>query len=217
MIALLFMKELSERIPNKNIRAFNGKPLFYWILSTLSSISVVSTIVVDTDSSVIASMVKKEFPKIIILNRQENLKGTHITANTLIKSMLSRIDGDIFLQTHVTNPLLKHNTIKKAISLYDNNVDMFDSLLGVTAHSAPFYYKNGTPINHAPDIILQTQNIEPLYEDNSNLYIFSRNVFSKYGRIGNQPYMYPISRLEGIDIDTEDDWTIAELLHMKGE
>jgi CMP-N-acetylneuraminic acid synthetase len=217
MIALLFMKEISERLPNKNTMIFNGKPLFYWILSTLSVIPDISNIVIDTDSPTIKCMINKEFPKIIVLNRQEHLKGNHITANKLIESMLDRIGGDIFLQTHVTNPLLKPNTIMDAICVYKRNIDVFNSLFGVTVHKAPFYFKNGTPINHTPNIILQTQKIEPLYEDNSNLYIFSRNVFNVYGRIGNHPYMYPISKIEGIDIDTEDDWIAAELLHGKGE
>ena len=216
MIALLFMKEISERVPYKNIKVFNGKPLFYWVLSTLTSMSVISDIVIDTDSDLIASMVKKEFSNIRVLNRQKHLKGNHITANTLIKSMLDHVKGDLFLQTHVTNPLLKSDTIEKAITLYTKNRDTFDSLLTVTVHNSPFYFSDGTPINHAPNRIEQTQKIKPLYEDNSNLYIFSRKVFNEYGRIGNRPYMYPISKIEGTDIDTKDDWIIAELLHREG-
>ena len=158
-------------------------------------------------------MVKEEFPNTILLKRQDYLKGNHITANTILKSMLSRIEGDTFLQTHVTNPLLKRDTIEEAMVTYNKNIDIFDSLLAVNTHSAPFYFSDGTPINHAPNIIEQTQKIKPLYEDNSNLYIFSRKVFNQYGRIGNRPYMYPINKLESIDIDTEDDWIIAELLH----
>ena len=113
MIAILFMKEISERLPNKNIRLFCGKPLFYWVLTTLSSISRIHKIVIDTDSYRIASMVHEEFPDIVLLDRPEKLKGNHITANALIRSIIDRVDGGTFIQTHVTNPLLTATTIKK--------------------------------------------------------------------------------------------------------
>jgi CMP-N-acetylneuraminic acid synthetase len=212
MIAILFMKEISERLPNKNIRLFCGKPLFYWVLTTLSGISIISKIVIDTDSYRIASMVHEEFPDIVLLDRPENLIGNHITANALIRSIIDRVDGNTFVQTHVTNPLLTATTIKKAIAIYENSLPVYDSLLTVTVHKSPFYFVDGTPVNHNPSTIEQTQKIKSVCEDNSNLYIFSRETFNENGRIGKHPYMYPINKLESIDIDTEEDWKMAELL-----
>jgi hypothetical protein len=87
---------------------------------------------------------------------------------------------------------------------------MFDSLFTVNKHQARFYSTSGIPINHNPKNLIPTQNLEPWFEENSNLYIFSKNSFhSTKARIGSRPVMYVMTKLESVDIDTEDDWNFA--------
>ena len=58
-----------------------------------------------------------------------------------------------------------------------------------------------------------SQDLEPLYEDNSAFYLFSRESFARnQSRIGSDPVLFPVSKLEAIDIDTEDDFKMAEAI-----
>lgn len=211
MIAIIPMKERSERVPNKNVRGFNGKPLFCWIIESLLEAKTIDSIVVNTDSPLIGDMVRERYPGVFVLYRPDYLKGDMVTGNALIKWTLSQLKGEHFLYTHSTNPLLKPETIDRAVELYLSNQATYDSLFGVTKHQFRLYRADGYPANHNPDELIRSQDLEPLYEDNSNLYIFSRGSFRRSGnRIGQRAYMFEVSKTESIDIDTEDDWKIAE-------
>jgi CMP-N-acetylneuraminic acid synthetase len=124
------------------------------------------------------------------------------------------LPGEHFLQTHSTNPLLSTETIDKGVELYFHNLEIYDSLFTVTRHNARFYWSDGRPINHDPQELIRTQDLPPILEENSNLYIFSRESFkqSDNRRIGLRPYLFEVSKFEAIDIDEEEDFLLAELL-----
>lgn len=210
--ALIPMKEHSQRVPNKNIKDFNGKPLFYWIFQTLMKVKSIDKIFLDTDSDIICEKVRKYFPDIIIIKRPENLIGDFVSVNKLINNDLKEIDNyEYFIQTHSTNPLLKSSTITTAIDFYKDNLNIYDSVFSVTKIQSRFYDVYGNPINHDPIELLRTQDIPPLYEENSCFYIFSKSSFNKTkARIGSKPYLFEISQKESIDIDTNDDFLLAE-------
>jgi CMP-N-acetylneuraminic acid synthetase len=210
MIAIVPMKAHSERVPDKNIRDFNGKPLFCWILDSLLTSKTVSFVVVNTDSLMIGDMVRERYPDVCVLYRPDYLRGDEITANALIRWTILNLIGHHFLYTHSTNPLLKPETIDAAVNFYLDNLKKYDSLLGVTKHQFRLYREDGTPVNHNPKNLIRSQDLSPIYEDNSNLYIFSRESFYVNGRIGQNPKRFEIPKTESIDIDTGDDWQIAE-------
>jgi len=213
VIAFIPMKCHSERVKDKNIRLFNGKPLFYWIIRTLLKIEQISQIVIDTDCEKIANKVK-EFFDLTIIMRPKRLRGDFVSVNKLIENVLSIFkDNNYFLQTHTTNPLLSSFTIKNAIDFYFKNLQKYDSVFSVTRHQSRFYDHLGNPINHDPKKLIRTQDLKPLYEENSNFYLFSRESFFKNRtRVGKNPFLYEVDKLEAIDIDTEEDFLLAELL-----
>ncbi len=212
--AIVPAKEHSERVPNKNIRNFNGKPLFYWIINTLKKIEDIEKIILDTDSDKISDFVLKFFPDITINFRPEHLHGDFVSMNKIIENILINYnDTNFFIQTHVTNPCLKKETIEKAIEIFKIQND-YDSLFTVTKIQARLYDKDFNPLNHDPDELIRTQDLPQVYEENSCLYIFSRNSFFKNkSRIGRNPYLFEINKLEAIDIDTEEDFILAEKIH----
>jgi len=214
IVALVPMKGHSERVPNKNLRSFCGKPLCHWIILSLQKSHYVKDIVVNTDSMEIAENIRHNFEKVKIIDRPDEIRGDFVSMNTIIAYDLSQLPGEHFLQTHSTNPLLNAETIDKAIELYFHNLGMHDSLFTVTRHNARFYWSDGSPINHDPQEMLRTQDLPPILEENSNLYIFSRESFKRSGnrRIGLRPYLFEISKFEAIDIDEEDDFLLAELI-----
>jgi CMP-N-acetylneuraminic acid synthetase len=211
--ALVPMKGQSERVPGKNVRDLCGKPLLFWTLDALHRSRRIGQVVVDTDDDHIAELVTDHHPETLVIRRPVRLRGGRVTGNRLTEWALTKLEGEHFLQTHCTNPLLTSNTIDRAIDAYFAGVNDHDSLFGVTEHHVRLYDADGVPVNHEPSQLARSQDLEPLYEDNSNLYVFSRRSFADAaGRIGRRPQMFPMSRLEAVDIDYEDDFELAEAL-----
>ena len=209
--ALIFMKAFSERVPRKNIKKLCGKPLFHWILDSMSESNYISEIIINTDSKEIAESATSNYD-VTIHMRPKNLNNIDSNeANQIIEYDLSKTNGEYFFQSHSTNPLLSSETIDRAIEEYFSN--KFDSLMSVTEKRKRYFTLDGEPINHNPKDLVKTQNCKLLYEENSCIYIFSREVFEKnINRIGNNPMLYPISPIESMDIDEPLDFEIAEFL-----
>ena len=74
-----------------------------------------------------------------------------------------------------------------------------------------FCWPDGVAVNHDPDSLLRTQDLPPIYEENSCIYLFSRTMFeARKHRIGGCPMMFPIDRFEGVEIGEESDLVVAE-------
>lgn len=209
--ALIFMKYHSERVPRKNIRDFCGRPLFYWILDTLEKSKFISGTIINTDSEEIAEEAKANFDVDIHMRPDYLLDINSNEANQIIEYDLSISEGEYFLQTHSTNPILRSDTVDKAIEEFFKKKKDHDSLMSVTPQKKRFYWPDGSPINHNPDELIKTQELSPIYEENSCIYIFSKSTFNKQNnRIGNNPLLFPMNQLESIDIDEESDFLVAE-------
>jgi CMP-N-acetylneuraminic acid synthetase len=214
LIALLPMKGHSERVPNKNLRDFCGRPLYHRVMESLLASGHVAQVAIDTDSEAIAADAVKQFDRVTIIDRPEAIRGDFVSMNAIIAHDLSVLPGEHFLQTHSTNPLLTASTVDRAVETYFENLDRHDCLFSVTALQTRLYWKDGSPVNHNPAQLLRTQDLPPVFEENSNLYIFSRSSFARGGakRIGTKPLMFAMDRLEAVDIDEEADFRVAEAL-----
>jgi len=220
IIALLPMKGTSERVPNKNMKDFNGSPLYHAVMKILLASKYIDKVAINTDSKIIAEDAIEHFgERVIIINRPEEIQGGDVSMNIIINYDLQKLDGEHFLQTHSTNPLLTVETLDNAIEKYFDNLDKYDSLFAVTKVQTRFYDKDAKPINHNPEELLRTQDLEPLYEENSNFYIFSKDSFSKANkkRIGLKPQIFVVNKLEAVDIDEPEDFVLAELLYKNRE
>jgi CMP-N-acetylneuraminic acid synthetase len=212
--ALVPMKKNSERVPNKNMKLFNGKPLYHAIINTLLKSKYIDTIYIDTDSELIINDVQLNFPTISILNRPIELQGDYVSMNEIINHNLGKINYDIYLQTHSTNPLINIHTVDLALSTFIEN-NHYDSLFSVTKIQSRFYWSDGSPLNHDINNLIRTQDLKPIYEENSNIYIFTEQSFkdSNLKRIGLKPLMFEINKIESIDIDEVEDFNLAELIY----
>jgi CMP-N-acetylneuraminic acid synthetase len=211
------MRHSSERVPGKNYRPFAGKPLYHHIVHNLLNCPQITQVCIDTDSSTIIEDARQHFPTVTILVRPEHLRAGTTPMNDVLLNSVSQVEADLYIQTHSTNPLLKAETISKAIELYLNNPN-YDSLFAVTRLQTRLYNASGKAINHDPEVLLRTQDLPPVYEENSNLYIFTRDTLIKHkNRIGKQPLMFAIDRDQAWDIDEEVDFRIAELLYQVRE
>jgi CMP-N-acetylneuraminic acid synthetase len=213
IIALVPMREKSQRVEGKNYRMLAGKPLYQHILSTLLSCPEIGGIVVDTDSQIIIEEIQKEFPQIRIIVRPDHLRGGETSMNEVLLHDTAQVEADFFLQTHSTNPLLRAETISRAIQTMLNNYPEYNSLFSVTRMQTRLWDELGRAINHNPAILLRTQDLPAVYEENSCLYIFTKATLeNERNRIGRRPYMFEIPVDEAWDIDEEIDFKIVDLL-----
>lgn len=216
VIVLLPMKGNSERVPNKNLKMFNGKPLFHTIVDKLRSSKYISQVIINTDSDLIADSATNIYKDFIhIHKRPKEIQGDFVSMNKIIEFDLNNSSSDIYVQTHSTSPLLAIQSLDNAIARMISKTKDFDSIFSVTKIHTRFYDKNGNPFNHNPKELLRTQDLEPLFEENSGFYIFTKESFKNADnkRIGLKPLMFEIDKIEAIDIDEPSDFVIAEELH----
>ena len=213
------VKKNSERVANKNFRNFNGRPLYEWIFLTLDKIASIETVVVNTDSEILIDSLPDLSGKIRIIRRDEKLLGDHVVMNELFAADLDELAGEHFLQTHCTNPLLTAATIHQAIEKYFEAMPRHDSLFTVSEIRKRAYRSDLSPVNHQTGEMKMTQHLDPVLIENSNLFLFSRSSFLNAGknRIGLKPQSLVMNDLEGMDIDYEEDFLLAEMVHQNRE
>lgn len=213
IIALVPIKEHSERIPGKNFRPFHGHPLYYHILNTLEMTDLVSQTLVNTDSLMLLDELPEQFSKVKTVLRPEAIRGGLVSMNQIIAHDLAISDGDVYFQTHVTNPLIRVKTVTNALETFLAQQGSYDSLLSVTRHQCRFYRQDGSPLMHDPVNLQRTQDLEPLFEENSHFFIFTKESFaSTHSRLGKSPYLYETPKIESVDIDEEESFEMAEII-----
>lgn len=212
--ALLPMKGHSERIPRKNMKLLAGRPLCYYMLHNLSRSECIDTVVVNTDCENIAAYIESDFPGVKINWRAQNLIGDFVPMNKIIEQDVSAFPADIYLQTHSTNPFLKHPTIDAALSKYKKALgEGYDSMFSISPVYSRLYWENMIPINHNPSVLLRTQDLPKVCLENSLMYFFTASSFLENNgkRIGANPLLFSTKKIESIDIDTPEDFEMAEL------
>lgn len=211
--ALVPIKDHSERVSGKNFRDFSGKPLYQHILQTLDRTYAVDEILINTDSPRILQEAPGISRKVRVIERPDELVGDDVSTNKLFEYDLAHSDADVYVQTHATNPLLKSETIAAGLKLFLDNDVKHDSVFSVNEFASRFYSHEGVPINHNPEDLIPTQDLDPVFEENSCLYVFTRESFAQHGRrIGDRPLMFPTPPIESTDIDDEFTFRLAELL-----
>jgi len=211
--ALIPMRHHSQRVPGKNYRPLAGKPLFHHILQALQDVPEINEILVDTDSPPVIESLRQHFPAVRVIERPEHLRADATPMNEILMYDTSQVEADFYLQTHSTNPLLKAKTLSRAIQALLGNYPSYDSLFSVTRLQTRLWDGLGRAINHNPAFLIQTQDLPPVYEENSCIYIFTRqNLLARRNRLGERPMMFEVNTAEAWDIDEEMDFAIAEFL-----
>jgi CMP-N-acetylneuraminic acid synthetase len=207
------MRHHSQRVPGKNYRLLAGKPLFHHILKTLLAVPEIVEIMVDTDSEPVMDGLRQYFPQVRVIDRPEHLRADDVPMNDILIHDTAQAQADFYLQTHSTNPLLRPETVSRAIQSLITRYPAYDSLFSVTRLQTRLYSQDGRAINHDPTVLIQTQDLPPVYEENSCLYIFTReNLIKRHHRIGERPVMFEIDADEAWDIDDELDFAITDFL-----
>jgi CMP-N-acetylneuraminic acid synthetase len=207
------MRHHSQRVPGKNYRLLAGVPLFHHILNTLLAVPEIGQVVVDTDSEPVMDGLRRHFPQVMIIDRPEQLRADDVPMNDILLHDTQIVPADFYLQTHGTNPLLRPETVSRAIQTFHTNYPNYDSLFSVTRMQTRLYDASGRAINHDPRELIQTQDLPPVYEENSCLYIFTaKDLAARRHRLGEHPFLFDIDASEAWDIDEELDFEICDFL-----
>ena len=213
IVALLPMKANSERVKGKNFRELAGKPLFKWILDSLLAVDEIDKVVINTDARhILAENGLVESERVVIRDRKPELCGDMVSMNLILADDIQAVDADTYLMTHTTNPLITSATIRAGLNKLTDNPNK-DSLFTVNKIQTRFYREDCSAVNHDPDNLLRTQDLEPWYEENSCLFYFTKESFmATQARIGKQPLMMVTPPLESLDIDEPHDWEMVAAL-----
>lgn len=212
----------SERVPKKNIKPFvdfnNG--LIEIKLKQLINSKHIDTIYLSTNDDEILDYAKSlNNEKIVLHKRIEELSSSQTSTDDLVAHALDLIkEGDI-LWTHVTSPFLTSEVYDQIIEKYfSEQVNGYDSLM-TTNLIHGFLWNKKNPINYDRSVEKwpRTQTLEPIHEINSAVFLANARIYKSLDdRIGRSPYLYALDKIQGFDIDWQDDFDIAQAIMRSG-
>jgi len=203
--AFVPIKLNNQRLPGKNLMPLNGKPLCEYILHTLANVKNIDGRFVYCSDEQIKSYMPTS---IQFLKRDEYLNGNNVKGTEIIDRFIKDVDADIYLLTHATQPFTKASSLEIALGKVLSGE--YDSAFSAVKLQDYCWYK-GKPFNYDMDNLVPTQQLEPVYMETGAFFIFRKEVFlNTHRRIGKNPYMHIVDSFEAVDIDTADDFEMAE-------
>lgn len=209
VVAIVPMKLNNRRLPQKNTKAFtNGKPLCYYILSTLLTVDGINEVYVYCSNPDIQQFIPS---KVKYMKRSESLDQDTTKMNEVLQCFASEVPADIYVMTHTTAPFISKESIEKGLMAVVSGE--YDSSFAAKKLQ-DFLWKDGSPFNYELSSIPRTQDLPVLYEETSGFYIYANEVMTKLNRrIGVRPFIVEVGEIESVDIDEAEDFMIADAIY----
>jgi len=206
-VAFVPVRLNSKRVAGKNLKLLGGKPLMCYILETLAKVKGIDEVFVYCSND----EVKEYLPNgVKFLKRPEFLDRDETLGKEIYEEFTKTTDADVYILAHTTSPFIKQETIEKALDKIVNGG--YDSAFSAEKIQT-FAWFEGKPLNYELKEIPRTQTIEPLYIETSAFFMFKRDVWKIHKqRIGFNPYMAIVDKIEGVDIDWPEDFEMAEMM-----
>ena len=216
IVAIILARSGSKGIPQKNIKLFGGIPLVEWCLSAALKSKKINSVILSSDSEEILDCGK------ILGCEIHNRSSKHSEDTTSSEeSMLAVIDehpiaqfADVLILVQPTSPLTKPEDFDSALELFEK--EDFDSLAtGVLDHSFTWKIdeKGNAKPNYNPNLRPRRQEMQNNRKENGAFYITKRHIWDEYKcRLGGKVGFYTMEQFQGIEIDSELDWTLLEEL-----
>lgn len=209
-VCFIPIKANSERIPGKNFQLLNGKKLYEYMIEHCLESNAFDEIYIDSNSDEIREYVEKKGLKYIL--RKEELASNAANGNDLLvyhRSLFPEYDN--YFQLFVTAPYLQPSTIKICVDILSNSNE-YDSCFTAIKYNG-FFWLNRIPVNYRPCILPRSQDLEPVFEETTGLYGMKGEALDKFRcRIGANPYIHIVEKFEAVDINTPNDFRIAEYI-----
>lgn len=210
----------SERVLNKNTRRFAGVDggLLYVKLKQILGLDLDLKLVVSTNDQIVID-VTKSFgdPRIIIDRRPEKLCLSSTSVKDLIMYVPTIVQTDHVFWFHVTTPFVDASVYEEAVACYFSKIEEgYDSIMSVSKLQSFLWDSEQREIINYDRSILKyprTQDLRPLFEINHAFYAMSvKNYLRFEDRIGVNPYLFELDKIQSIDIDDLQDFKLAEII-----
>lgn len=212
-VAYTPIKLNNERMPGKNTRAFdNGYPLAQYVLRTLDE--CIGERIIDEAYCFCSNPdIRRYFlqgTRVKFLQRDESLDRADATANDIIRRFCKQVPADVYVLIHATCPFTSKSAIKYAVSVVERGIS--DSAIACKKTQNFLFNKNGEALNFDVLKIPRTQDLDPLLEPTTGLWVFNK-ALAEIGRtIGDNPALFEVAPIEAIDIDYEEDFIMANII-----
>ena len=207
IVAIMPIKLNNERCPGKNTRLLGGKPLLQHELDKLRKTGLLNNIIVYCSDEAIIPFLPEG---VNFLQRPVYLDLPTSNFTQIFESFMSKQDADIYVYAHATAPYITVDTMKQCIEAVKSG--KFDSAF-CAVKLQDYLWQDGNPLNFDPENLPRTQDLKPIYQETSGVYVFTKEVFEKYHRrIGMHPFIKEVSFKEAVDIDNPEDFILAEAL-----
>lgn len=205
IVSFIPIKLNNQRLPGKNLKPLEGKPLCNYIFDTINKVDAIQEKYVYCSDE----KIKEYIPNgLTFLKRDSYLDGFKVKGLEIIDRFVKDVDADIYVLTHVTQPFTKSSSIEKALEKVISGE--YDSAFSAV-RLQDYMWKDGKPLNYDMKNIVRTQDLDPIYMETGAFFIFRKEVFTKLGqRIGEKPYIYEINQFEAVDIDEAEDFEFAK-------
>ncbi len=215
-VAIITARGGSKRVPKKNIRLFCGKPMLSYAIEAAMKSEVFDEIMVSTDSEEIAD-IAREYGANVPFMRSEKTADDYATTRDVLLEVLEEYEKR---ETHFekmcclypTAPFLTPQRVKAAMKLLDDPET--NAVMPVVQFSFPplrsMVLREGKLEYRWPEYASRrSQDLEPIYHDVGQFYCYKVKDYLDGTIAGHTPIILPESEVQ--DIDTEEDWKIAEM------
>lgn len=206
-VAIMPIKLHNERLPGKNTRMLGDKPLLAYELDNLRETKLCDDIYVYCSSEDVVSYLPE---KVKLLKRPTFLDLPTSNFNQIFDCFKKEVDADIYVYAHATAPFVTIETMRQCIEAVSSG--RYDSAF-CAIKLQDYLWQDGEPLNFDASNLPRTQDLKPIYQETSGIYVFTKDVYEKNGRrIGKNPFIKEVSFKEAVDIDMLDDFAVAEAL-----
>ena len=204
----------SKRVPNKNLKLLNGRPLITYAIEAAKESKLISEIYVNTESDEIGNIALRM--GVNYYKRKPELAEDHISSDEFSYDFLKKTDCDVMVLINPVSPLISGMDIDKAINYYINNE--YDTLISIHEERLQTFYQN-QPVNiNVNEKLKMTQNILPVQICSWAITFWKKKIFTEHfekkghavfsGKLG----FYTLSKTKSLKISTEEDFMLAEML-----
>lgn len=201
----------SKRIPKKNLRYLNGKPLIQYAIDLAKESNCFEEIWVNSESIELEKFAK--FHGVNFHKRPSELANDVATNQQFTEEFLKQHDCDYVVMINTTSPLIRVETIKQFVTFLKSQ--NYDTVFSVVDEKAESFYK-GIPLNFNLEKKVNSQLLNPVSKIVWALTAWRREIFlrasvvSGSGVFAGKYGLFPIPKDESCDLDTLEDWAIAE-------
>lgn len=207
IVAIMPIKLKNERCPGKNTRLLGGKPLLQHELDSLKRTGICDSINVYCSDEAVVPFLPEG---INYIQRPQYLDLPISNFTQIFDNFIAKVDADIYVYAHATAPFISVETMKQCIEAVKSGE--YDSAF-CAVKLQDYLWQDGQPLNFDASNLPRTQDLKPIYQETSGVYVFTKEVFLKYKRrVGVKPFIKEVTFKEAVDIDNPEDFDLAEVM-----